>query len=181
MKGLHELFVQELHLLYDGEKQIVEMLPGIIDAASSKRLKEALGEHLEETKKQVRRLEVIFKELHQSFSEMRSQVMESLLKEAGKVIQSDYEASVKDVALINCIQHIEHFEIASYGILKSLAKDFNYDNIYNLLDESSDEEGLANKTLTKIAEGNLLCKGVNTKASETEELSNTPTCPPNCS
>lgn len=168
MKGLHELFLHELHLIHDGEKQIVEAFPRVIEAASSKKLKDALGEHLEETKKQVRRLEVIFKELNPTLSEVRSQVMEGLLKEADKVIQSDYEPSVKDVALINCIQHIEHFEIASYGILKSLAKDFNYDNIYNLLEESSEEEGLANKTLTKIAEGNLLIKGVNTKASEAE-------------
>ena len=52
MKGLHELFINELHLMYDAEKQIVSAVPKIIEAASSKKLKEALGEHLEETKKQ---------------------------------------------------------------------------------------------------------------------------------
>ena len=166
MKGLHELFLNELHLMYNAEKQIVDALPAVIEAASSKKLKEALSDHLEETKKQVRRLEVIFKELGQNYSGAISEVMQGLLKEADKVIHSDYEENVKDVALINCAQHVEHFEIASYGILKSLAKDFNYDNAYTLLDESSNEEGLANKTLTKIAEGNILSKGVNTKASE---------------
>lgn len=166
MKGLHELFINELHLMHDAETQIVNAFPKIIEAASSKKLKEALSDHLEETKKHVLRLEVIFKELGQNFSGINSEVMTGLLKEADKVIHSDYEENVKDVALINCAQHVEHFEIASYGILKSLAKDFNYDNIFTLLDESSNEEGIANKSLTKIAEGNILSKGVNTKASE---------------
>ena len=164
MKDLRELFINELKLMYDAEMQIVNALPSVIEAVSSKKLKNIFRDHLEETKMHVERLEMIFKELGQDKLHVTSEVMKSLLKEADKVIQSDYEVSVKDAALINCAQHVEHFEIASYGILKSLAKKFEYDNIHNLLEETSKEEGNVNNKLTKAAEGTFFSRGINTKA-----------------
>lgn len=164
MKNLHELFVSELQQMYDAEKQIVKALPLVIEAASSKKLKEALSEHLEETREQVGRLEIVFRELGQEISGKPCDIMEHLLNKATQVIQSDYDHSVKDAALINCAQHVEHYEIASYGMLKSLAKNFEYDRIYDLLDETSDEEGAADKKLTSLAKGTLFTKGINAKA-----------------
>jgi len=164
MKDLHELFINELKLIYDAEKQIVHALPHVIHAASSQKLKEALKNHLDETKNQVERLEKISKEIGQKLSGMPSEPMKVFLKEADNVIKSDFQQVVKDAALINCAQHVEHFEIASYGILKSLAKMFEYDTIFQLLEESSKEEGHANKTLNKIAEGTFYNKGINNKA-----------------
>ncbi len=164
MKNIHDLFVSELKLMYDAEKQIVKALPKVIEAVSSKELKSALKSHLEETRGQVKRLEMIFKELHLDSKSLASEAMEHLLKEADKVIESDYQVNVKDAALINCAQHVEHFEIASYGILKSLAKSFEYDHVLELLEENSKEEGHANKKLSEIAEGTIFNKGVNTKA-----------------
>jgi ferritin-like metal-binding protein YciE len=164
MKDIHDLFIHELQLMYDGEKQIIDALPKVIDAVSSNKLKDALEDHLEETKEQAKRLESIFKELGKPAKAETSEVMESLLNEGEKVIQMGYEDNVKDAALINCCQHVEHFEIASYGILKSLAKAFKYEQILDLLEKSSKEEGDANKKLTEIAEGSAFSEGVNAKA-----------------
>lgn len=164
MKDIHDLFVMELSLIYDAEKQNIKALPNIIAAVSSKKLKSALMKHLDETKEQVQRLETISRELGQDFSNVTSEVMKSLLNEADKIIDSDFDTIVKDAALINITQHIEHFEIASYGILKSLAKSFNYEKILRLLDEISKEKGRANKILNEIAEGSMLHEGVNIEA-----------------
>lgn len=166
MKNLHDFFIAELDQMYDAEKQITKALPHAIEAVSSKELKEALRKHLKESEEQVRRLEAIFRELGRNFSGESCKVMESLLKEADKVLQSDFESHVKDAALINCAQHVEHFEIASYGTLKSLAKIFKYDHILKLLEESSKEEGHADKKLTEIAEGSIFSKGINAQATK---------------
>ncbi len=164
MKNLHELFLNELSLMLDAEKQIIKALPNVIKAASSKELKDALRHHLKETKGQVRRLELIFKQLDRRPLRVHSKAMKHLLAEAGRVIQARYTAHVKDAALINCAQHVEHFEIASYGALKSLAKSFEYYRIYDLLEDTAKEEGNANKKLTEIAEGTTFTKGINLKA-----------------
>lgn len=164
MKDIHDLFIRELQLMYDGEKQIIDALPNVINAVSSSKLKNALQEHLKETEEQARRLESILKELGKSATGETSEVMTSLLNEGDKVAGLDYEGNVKDAALINCCQHVEHFEIASYGILKSLAKAFKYERILDILERSSKEEGNANKKLTEIAEGSIFSEGVNAKA-----------------
>lgn len=164
MKDLHELFINELYTIYDVENQIIEALPNVIEEVSSSKLKTALKDHLTETEKQVQRLEAIFKELGIKASRVASKSMECLLKDADIVIKSNYDPDVKDAALISCAQHVEHFEIASYGALKSLAKKFKYDNVCELLKASSKEEGNADKTLTEIAEGTAFSKGINEKA-----------------
>ncbi len=49
-KTFEDFFVDELKDLYSAEKQITQALPKMIEAASSDELKEALQNHLEETK-----------------------------------------------------------------------------------------------------------------------------------
>jgi len=164
MKDIHDLFIYELQLMHDGERQIIHALPRVIEAVSSDKLKNALQDHLKETEEHVKRLESILQELGKTPTGETSEVMQGLLNEAEKVLRTDYEANVKDAALINCAQHVEHFEIASYGILKSLAKMFKYERILAVLEKTSKEEGHANKKLTEIAEGSVFSEGVNIKA-----------------
>ena len=60
--NLHELFLQELRDLYSAESQIIKALPKMIGVASNDKLKEALENHLEETKEQRNRLDTIGEE-----------------------------------------------------------------------------------------------------------------------
>lgn len=164
MKDTHDLFINELKTIYSAEKQIVKALPKIIEGATSPKLREAFQHHLAETKEQVRRLETIAKELKIKYGRTSNPVMKALLKDTDKVLKANYLDTVKDAALINCAQHIEHYEIASYGLLKTFAKHFHYANILDLLEATSKEEGHANKVLTEIAEGSFFSTGVNAEA-----------------
>jgi ferritin-like metal-binding protein YciE len=56
-----------------------------------------------------------------------------------------------DVALIAAAQKVEHYEIATYGCLKTYARLLGYEEIEDLLQETLEEEGNADKTLTAIA------------------------------
>jgi ferritin-like metal-binding protein YciE len=48
--SLHELYLEQLRDLYDAERQIIQALPKMIDAAHSSSLGEALTGHLEVTR-----------------------------------------------------------------------------------------------------------------------------------
>jgi ferritin-like metal-binding protein YciE len=163
MKDFYSLFIKELKDIYDAEKQIMKALPEMIKSAHSSNLKEAFQQHLKETKEQVKRLESISQELNEDLAGGRNDVVKSLIME-GRKSKAFTDPIVKDVALINAAQHIEHYEIASYGTLKAFAKHLKLTDVYNLLDDSSKEEGHANKTLNSIAEGSIFQKGVNDKA-----------------
>jgi ferritin-like metal-binding protein YciE len=87
-----------------------------------------------------------------------------LLKEGDEVIKAMGDSTVKDAALIAAAQRVEHYEMAVYGTVRTFAREMGYDDAADLLQKTLDEEGDADKKLTKIAEGGFLSDGINEKA-----------------
>lgn len=164
-KNFNDLFIEELADMYSAENQIVEALPKVIKACTSTELKQALQDHLGQTEYQVTRLEKIFSILGMEPKEKKCEAMEGLLEEADEMIKNMSKSSVLDAAIIGGCQKVEHYEMAAYGTLRSFAKHLDLDsNIVDLLQDSLDEEGAADKKLTKIAEGTLFTSGINEEA-----------------
>lgn len=160
----NKLFLDELSDIYSAENQIVEALPNMISAASCKKLKDAFTHHLKETKNQVKRLERVFSLLNEEAEDISCEAMEGLIQEGAECVENYPPSAVRDAALIAAAQRIEHYEMAVYGTLRTFAKEMDLKEISKLLQESLDEEGAADKTLTGIAEGGLFSTGVNQKA-----------------
>ena len=152
LESLRELLVDELKDLYSAENQLVKALPKMAKAAASPELKAAFEEHLEETKGQVERLVTIFEQLEGSPKGKKCKAMEGLVEEGSEFIDADGEDSVKDAALICAAQKVEHYEIASYGCARTFATLLGLDEVAELLQETLDEEGNADKKLTELAE-----------------------------
>ena len=152
LESLRELLVDELKDLYSAENQLVKALPKMAKAAASPELKAAFEEHLEETKGQVDRLVTIFEQLEGSPKGKKCKAMEGLVEEGSEFIDADGEDSVKDAALICAAQKVEHYEIASYGCSRTFATLLGLDEVAELLQETLDEEGNADKKLTELAE-----------------------------
>lgn len=152
-KGFKDLFELELKDLYSAEKQLTKALPKMAKAATNAELKEAFESHLEETEGQIERLEKIFDQLGVSYSRVeKCKAMEGLVEEGKKVMEEGLEPEVLDAALIAAAQRVEHYEIAGYGCCRTFAQQLGYQDIADLLQETLDEEGNADKKLTDIAE-----------------------------
>lgn len=157
---LHELYVEELKDLYSAEQQILKALPKMAKAASHEDLAQAFNDHLEETKIQVERLEKIFKKLDVSPKGKTCKAMKGLLEEGKDVMAEDAEPAVLDAALIAAAQRVEHYEMAGYGCVRTYAKLLGYDDACDLLQETLDEEGTADKKLTELAESAINAEAV---------------------
>jgi len=168
INNLEDLFFDELADMLNAEKQILQALPKLIKSASVQDLKEALTNHLRETENQVTRIERIFSILGRSVKEIKSKGIEGILKEGDEFVESIDNAVLKDAAIISFAQKVEHYEMASYGTLRSFANHLpSFDSkVIDLLQESLDEEGAADKRLTKIAEGSFFFSGINEEAAE---------------
>jgi ferritin-like metal-binding protein YciE len=164
MKDFYDLFIEELKKMYAAEKEIVKTLPKVIKAVKSNEFKKALAHHLQETKHQVKRLELIGKEIRETLTGGNCSAMKALLKEGEKFIKGKYHPMVRDAALINCCQQVEHYEIAAYGSLKAHARQFKFFKVERLLDDSSQEEGNADKKMIELAKGTNYLEGINKKA-----------------
>jgi ferritin-like metal-binding protein YciE len=155
LESLRALYVDELKDLYSAEGQIIKALPRMIKAASSRELKRALTEHERVTRRQVKRLERIFKDLDESPRGKKCHGMEGLLEEGKELISEKPEPDVLDAGLISKAQHVEHYEIAGYGTVRAWAQQLGYDEHVALLQETLDEEGEADKRLSALAESSI--------------------------
>lgn len=153
---LMELFYEELKDIYWAEKHLTKALPKMAKAASTEELKDAINEHLEVTQTQVERLEKVFELLGKKAQAKKCEAMEGLTKEAEGVIEDTEDGSAtRDVALILAAQKVEHYEIATYGGLATLASTLGLEEIHDLLGETLAEEKEADTSLTDIAENSI--------------------------
>jgi ferritin-like metal-binding protein YciE len=155
MESLKELYVEELKDLWSAETQITKALPKMIKAATHPKLKKAFNTHLKQTERQIKRLERIFKELDESPRGKKCVGMEGLLKEGSELIKEKPEADVLDAGLIAAAQHVEHYEMAGYGCVRTWARQLGEERHAELLQETLDEEELTDKLLTELAETSI--------------------------
>ena len=150
--ALKELYIKELRDTYDAERQITKALPKMAKAASSSQLRSAFEQHLEQTKNHVERLDQIFEDLDESPKGESCEGMEGLIEEGSEVIDEDLDPDTRDAALIAAAQHVEHYEMASYGTARTYANILGEKKAAELLEETLEEEKEADLKLTTIAE-----------------------------
>ena len=153
LQNLQRLYVNELRDLYSAENQLLKALPKMAKGASSNELKERFKEHLEQTKGHVDRLEQIFQQLEQSPKGKTCHGMKGLIEEGSEILKQDGEDSVLDAGIIVAAQKVEHYEIASYGSVRTFAKLLNQEEAARLLQSTLDEESETNEKLNQLAEG----------------------------
>jgi ferritin-like metal-binding protein YciE len=150
-----DLFTHQLEDVYDAEHQLIEALPLMANAASSSDLKNAFNTHLMETREQAKRLEQVFQMFGREPKRTTCPAMKGLIKEGNETISASGDPKVKDAALIASAQRVEHYEIAAYGTLRTLATQIGQDDAARLFQKTLDEEGNTDKKLTRLAESHI--------------------------
>jgi ferritin-like metal-binding protein YciE len=164
LNSLKDVFAGQLEDLYSAEQQLLKALPEMAGAATSPDLRQAFEEHLEQTRHHVRRLEEVFADAGIPRKAEHCQGMEGLIKEGSEIVESAGDPLAKDAALIAAAQRVEHYEIAAYGTARTLAGELGLGDAESMLDDTLEEEGQADKLLTKIATGGMFSSGVNEEA-----------------
>ena len=153
--SLKKLYVHELKDLWSAENQLMAILPEAIDAVEDGDLKRALESHQNETEGQISRLETIFLTLDFGPGGHRCEGMAGLIRELKGAFGSEVHNSVRDAMIIAALQRIEHYEMAGYGVARTFAEKLGEYNASDLLQASLDEEGAADRRLTRLAERSL--------------------------
>ena len=151
LETLRDLYVHELKDLYSAEKQIIKALPKMKKSAKNRQLASAFNHHLEQTKRQAKRLEDILAAHDQSTRGPKCAGMEGVLKEGDEMINEDAEDEVRDAGLIAAAQRVEHYEMAGYGCARTYAQLLGDKKGARLLETSLKEEDATDKKLTKLA------------------------------
>ena len=156
LDSLRDLFVEQLRDLYDAENRLLKALPKMAEKASTKELKTAFEEHLEETRGQVDRLKQVFEHLGVEAKGETCEAMKGLVAEGEEVMKKkDMTPEVLDAALIAAAQRVEHYEIAGYGTVTYFADLLGEDECKKLLGQTLDQEKSTDEKLNKIAKSKV--------------------------
>lgn len=153
LDNLRKLYTEELRDIYNAENQLLKALPKMAKGASSDELRQAFENHLKETEGQVERLDEIFEHLNESPKGKTCHAMKGLVEEGSEILEEEGEESVLDAGIIAAAQKVEHYEIASYGTVRTFAELLGEKEAAKLLQQTLDEESAANEKLNELAEG----------------------------
>jgi ferritin-like metal-binding protein YciE len=160
---LQELFENELKDIYWAEKALTKAIPKMIKNATSQDLIDALEKHLQETEGHVERCEQVFEVIGKKAEAKKCEAMDGLIKEAEDIMDDSEEGPMLDAGIISAGQKVEHYEIASYGTLRTFASTLGLDDAVSILEQTLEEEKAADEKLTEVAQS-----AVNMQAAEEE-------------
>lgn len=155
LDNLRDLFHEQLKDIYSAEKQLTEALPKMVKAARDKKLQDAFQHHLNVTERQFERVRRLLDDMDVNPGNKKCKAMEGLIEEGSEMVKEEGDATARDAGLICAAQKVEHYEIATYGSLRTWAKVLGHTDVADILQEILDEEYDADNTLDKLAEGYL--------------------------
>ncbi len=151
-KTLEAAFEDTLKDLYYAERQILKALPDMIGSAQSQDLKDGLENHLQETEGQVGRLEQVFGIIGKQVQGKTCPAIDGILQEGAEGMKEYAGSQAVDSVIVAAGQAVEHYEMARYGTLCAWGSLLGYDAAVPLLEQTLEEEKMADEALSTVAE-----------------------------
>ena len=155
LRSLDDLLLDQLQDLYGAEGQLIKALPKMAKAASAQPLQKAFREHLDETSANASDSSRSLSRWTRSPKAKKCKGMQGLIEEGQELMEEDAEPEVLDAGLIAAAQRVEHYEMAAYGTVRTLAQTLGHQEAADLLQQTLDEEGETDHLLTDLAESQV--------------------------
>jgi len=150
--GLEEFFLDGLEDVYDAERKFMKCFAALGIAAGHDVLKEILVHNVRVTEKHLGHLAAILERFNRDGTKGKCEIVGCLTEKASEMIKHmETGTPLRDVALICLVQIIQHYKIASYGNLLSLAIEMNHQKVKILIEECLQDEKKTDLYLTEIA------------------------------
>jgi ferritin-like metal-binding protein YciE len=148
-----DLFLHELGDILYAERTLVKTLPKLADEATDSQLVAALEKHLTETKGHVENVEAVFEAVGAQPKAEKCPGIEGIKKEHDEFVSDEAPTpDVLDMFLIGAAARTEHYEIAAYTGLITMAEALGENKAATLLTENLKQEQAALETVTTISE-----------------------------
>src|SRR4029079_4551636 len=148
MSDPRELFLHELGDVLYAEQTLVKTLPKLKKEATDKELATRFGDHLEETRQHVENLKLAFEELGEPAKAEKCPGIEGIKKEHDEFVANESPSpEVLDAFLTGAGARTEHYEIAAYEGLITMADAMGEEKVAELLSMNLEQE---KKALSKL-------------------------------
>jgi ferritin-like metal-binding protein YciE len=151
MNDPRELFLHELGDVLYAERSLVKTLPKLQDEASDEELAVGFEEHLDQTRQHVKNVEQAFKKLGEKPTAEKCPGIEGIKKEHDEFVANESPSQdVLDAFLTGAGARTEHYEIAAYESLVTMAEALGETEVVELLTENLEQEQTALEKLKTI-------------------------------
>ena len=147
-----QLFKHELQDMYYAEKTLATTLPKLAEEATDPELTRAFTAHQKETEKHVANLEKVFKQIGESAQAHPCPGIEGIKKEHDEFMKENSPSDeMRDAFLTGAAARAEHYEIAAYTGLVTMADALGEKDAAKLLRANLEQETAALEKLTTIS------------------------------
>jgi ferritin-like metal-binding protein YciE len=153
--ALHGLFIDQLRDIYYAEHKLADALASVEQKASSPGLAQAIRDHRAETQTHIARLNEVFQHIGVKPDQKTCPAINGIITEAKELMKMDADAAQRDAALICACQKAEHYEIGTYGCLRTYARTLGLEQPAQILEQTLEEEWNADRKLTELAESGI--------------------------
>lgn len=151
MSDPRDLFLHELGDVLYAEKTLVKVLPKLQEEASDDQLAQGFGDHLEETRQHVKNVEQAFEQLGETAKAEKCPAIDGITKEHDEFVANESPSpGVLNAFLTGSGARTEHYEIAAYEGLVTMAEAMGEDKVVELLTTNLEQEKKALETIQTI-------------------------------
>ena len=151
MTDPRELFLHELGDVLYAETTLVKTLPRLAEEASDEELALGFEEHLEETRQHVKNVEQVFEQLGEEPKAEQCPGIDGIKKEHDDFVSKESPSQdVLDSFLTGAGARTEHYEIAAYEGLVTMAEAMGETQVVGLLTQNLEQEKAALEKLQTI-------------------------------
>jgi ferritin-like metal-binding protein YciE len=151
MSEPRELFLHELGDVLYAERTLVKILPKLQEEASDEELALGFEEHLEETRQHVKNVEQVFEMLGEKPTAEKCPGIEGIKEEHDDFVAKESPSQdVLDLFLTGAGARTEHYEIAAYEGLVTMAEAMRETDVVELLTDNLEQEKTALEKLKTI-------------------------------
>jgi ferritin-like metal-binding protein YciE len=151
---LESLYLDELSYLYDAESRSLRLLWRLQEATHTPALRHELGKQCDESRLHLERLQLIFTRWGADARVRPCLGLAGIIEEADDRLHEAGSAEVNDHVIVSIARRMEHYEMASYGAARALARRLNRVDEARLLQETLDDEVRADGRLAEIGQAN---------------------------
>lgn len=144
MTDPRQLMLHELGDIFYAENVLAKTLPKLAEESRDDELRAGFEQHAEETRQQIENLRLAFEELGESPQSERCPAIEGIKQEHDEFLEEhDASDEVRDLFLTGAGGRTEHYEIAAYSGLITMARALSEDRVVELLEENLGQERAA--------------------------------------
>lgn len=151
LDNMRDLFLRGMQAVYNAERQQIEAYPQAMETLEEPAAREGLQAHIDETRQHSERLERIFSQMGEEPVRAENPIMEGIFQTGQQVVEESSDRGVVDSGFVAALQLRQHYEIASYGTLRTYAEALGMDDAVGLLQQTLEEEKAEDERLTELA------------------------------